>query len=403
METKKDLKFIFFAMMAWGEGISGGDKISIELARRWAKLFPVTVYLWEEGYRMYMRQNLDPKIINFKLINMNPWKNLGFFVNYLARILAGILLSLRISLENEKNTIVYCATEFWMDSLPGFILKLRFPNITWVTTWFQTAPNPLKGFKEGNRATSYRFSALAYWLVQLPIKPLIKRFSDFVLVNNENERKQFPEMNKKRKVIVVLGAVDLSLIKNLMKDIKKEEKIYDGVFQGRFHPQKGVMELIDIWKLVVDEKSDAKLALIGNGPLMGKVKQRIDELNLQKNIVLFGYVFDGIEKYRIFSQSKVVLHPAFYDSGGMASAEAMALGLPAVGFDLTAYKSYYPKGMIKVPINNMEDFAKEILRLLRDKKTYSKIGDQAKVMISKHWSWDSRADEVLSHILDQML
>lgn len=403
MKDKKDLKFIFFALMAWGQGISGGDRISIELARRWSKSFPVAVYLWEEGYRMYMRQNLNPKIIKFKIINMNPWKYLGFLVNYIARILAGILISMKINLDNERTTIIYSATEFWMDSLPGFILKLRFPRITWVTTWFQTAPNPLKGFKEGERAMAYRFHALPYWLIQIPIKPLIKRWADFVLVNNESEKKQFPEMEKRKKVIVVLGAVDLSLIKNLIKDIKEQKKIYDGVFQGRFHPQKGVVELIDIWKLVVDKKPDAKLALIGDGPLMEEVRKKIKKLNLQENITLFGYVLDGVEKYRIFAQSKVVLHPAFYDSGGMASAEAMALGLPAVGFNLKSYESYYPKGMIKVPKNNLEAFAKEILQLLRDRKLYSKIGGQAKVMISQNWSWDLRAKEVLSHILEQML
>lgn len=398
MEIKKDLKFIFFALMAWGEGISGGDKISIEFARRWANEYSVTIYLWEEGYRMYLRQNLNPKEINFKIIDMNPWKKMGFVVNYLARILAGIWIALRANLENEKNTVIYCATEFWMDSLPGFILKLRFPKITLVTTWFQTAPNPLIGFKEGNRVASYRFSALAYWLVQLPIKPLIKKYADFVLVNNEQERKQFPEMNKNNKVIVVLGAVDLFLINNLTKGFKKESKIFDGVFQGRFHPQKGIVELIDIWKLVVDRKPDAKLALIGDGPLMEKVKQKIAELNLQKNINLFGYVFDGVKKYKIFAQSRVVLHPAFYDSGGMASAEAMALGLPAVGFNLTAYKSYYPKGMIKVPINDLSAVAKVVLELLKDKKLYSKIAKESEEMINQNWSWDKRAEEVLSYI-----
>lgn len=398
MEQKKSLKFIFFALMAWGQGISGGDKISIEFARRWVKQHSVTVYLWEEGYRMYLRQNLDPKEIKFNIINMSPWKNLGFFVNYVARIFAGILIALTVKLDNKKTNVVYSATEFWMDSLPGLIVKLRFPQITWVATWFQTAPNPLKGFKEGNRTLSYRLPAFAYWLVQLPIKPLIARWADFVLVNNENERQQFKELNKKGKVVVVLGAVDLKLIKQLTSKVQNKKKIYDAVFQGRFHPQKGVVELIDIWTLVVDKKPNARLVLIGDGPLMQKVKQKIKELRLQKNIKLFGFVFDGVKKYEIFAASKVVLHPAFYDSGGMASAEAMALGLPAVGFNLKSYESYYPQGMIKVPINNLKLFAEAILEFLSNKRLYSETGIQAKKMISQKFSWNKRADEVLRNI-----
>lgn len=398
MEIKKDLNFYIIALMAWGDGISGGDRISIELARRFSEKYPVTIYLWEQGYKMYTRQNLNNGNIKYKIIDMNPWKDWGFVVNYLARILAGMWLSLRINITNEKTTIVYSATEFWMDSLPGFILKLRFPNITWVTTWFQTAPNPWVGFKEGKRVFSYRFYAFPYWLVQLPIKPLIKKWADFVLVNNEDERNQFQKMNKEGKVIVVLGAVDLLRIHKMLRKVKRNNKIYDGVFQGRFHPQKGVVELIEIWKLVVDKKPSAKLALIGDGPLMNQVKEKINELNLQKNITLYGYVFDGVKKYRIFQQSKIVLHPAFYDSGGMASAEAMALGLPAVGFNLNAYKSYYPRGMIKVPINNLQVFAGAILELLTDNKLYSKTGNEAKCMISQNWSWDKRADEILNNL-----
>ncbi len=392
------MNFIIIAMTAQGEGISGCDRISVELSKRWSKQYPLTVYLWEEGYKMYKRQHLSDKEVEFKIIDMNPWKKMGFFINYIAVILSSIVFALNLKLKDAKETIVYSASEFWMDSLPGLILKIRFPRITWVATWFQTAPDPLTGFKEGDRALSYRLHALPYWFVQLPIKPLIKKFASLVLVNNEFEKKEFPQMDKEQKVKVVLGAVDLTLISKFARRFKNEKKIFDGVFQGRFHPQKGVVELIDIWKLVVSKKPDAKLALIGDGPLMADVKEKIINLNLQKNIELFGYVFDGFKKYKIFSQSKIVLHPAFYDSGGMAAAEAMALGLPAIGFDLTSYRSYYPKGMVKVPVNDLLNFAQTVLDLLKDKKLYSKIAKESREMIFKNWSWDKRAKEILEYI-----
>lgn len=392
------MNFLIIAMTAQGKGISGCDRISIEFCKRWSKQYPVTIYLWEEGYKMYKKQNLSSQDVKFNIINMNPWRKMGFFINYIAVILSAIFFALNLKLKNETDTVVYSASEFWMDSLPGLILKIRFPKITWIATWFQTAPDPLTGFKEGDRAFSYRLHALPYWFVQLPIKPLIKKFANFVLVNNEFEKKQFPQMDKEQKVKVVLGAVDLPLIKKFAQKFKGEKKIFDGVFQGRFHPQKGVVELIDIWRLVVNKKPDAKLALIGDGPLMKDVKEKISKLNLQKNIELFGYVFDGAQKYKIFSQSMIVLHPAFYDSGGMASAEAMALGLPAIGFNLTSYKSYYPKGMVKVPINDLLAFAQTVLDLLKDKKLYSKIANESQEMISKNWSWDKRAKEILEVI-----
>ncbi len=376
-----DNRIYIFALAAHGEGISGGDRIFIEFAKNWSKRFPVTIYLWEEGYQMCKRAHLDSHV-KFLISKMGPWKNFGFFINYIARIIEGIRLGLTTKLENTKDTIVYSASEFWMDSLPALILKLRFSKIKWAAAWYQTAPNPFKGFS----------GFLPYWLVQLPIKPLIDKFADYVLVNNDEEKKQFQNS------VVVLGAIDLKKIKIWKSKYKNLPKIYDGVFQGRFHPQKGVLELVDIWKLVVSKKPDSKLVMIGDGPLMKSVKLKVKKEKLENNIKLTGYLFDGPEKYRIFSQSKVVVHPAFYDSGGMASYEAMAFDLPCVGFNLNSYSSYYPKGMEKVPQGDLKLFADKILQLLADKKLYGKVaGDAYQLVVNM--TWDKRARQILDQVL----
>ena len=401
MEKKNSLNFVFLAFAPHGLGISGGDRIFIELARRWQKKCSVNIYTWEEGYEMCQRQHLEASSnLKFSLINMGIVCRMGFLFCYFARILRAILLALFLRLEN--NTIVYSASEFWMDSLPAAILKVRYPHIRWVAAWFQTAPNPWVGYSEGERAQKYNLSALLYWLMQLPVKPIISKFADFILVNNEEEKKHFLSKTNSGKTIVVLGAVDSEAInrfrRHYSKQYPKVYKKYDAVFQGRFHPQKGVVELIDIWRIVVNRKPNAKLALIGDGPLMNKVRERIIKLNLQKNCELFGYVFDGDKKYQIFLESKLVVHPAYYDSGGMAAAEAMGFGLPCVGFDLLSYKSYYPYGMIKVKIGDLDAFAKKIIELIKNETLREKIGREAKKMIKKNWSWDKRATEVLSYI-----
>src|SRR3989344_5920883 len=337
---------LIIALAAYGKGISGGDRIFIEFARRWSKKFKILIFLWEEGYEMCKRQQLDKSLVKFKISKLKKWSILGFVINYFVRIIEGIRLGLITKLtDNGTSTIVYSSSEFLMDVLPAFILKIRYPKLIWAASWYQTAPSPLVGFRIGNRKDKYRTSALIYWLSQRFTMPFIKLLSDFVLVNNDNEKNFFSKHNKKGKVIVVLGAVDTENISNWIEKNKKLPKTYDAVFQGRFHAQKGVVELISVWKKVIKYIPNAALAMIGDGPLMENVKQKIQELDLANNIKLFGYVFDGDKKYKIFSQSKIVVHPAFFDSGGMASAEAMAFGIPAVGFDLPAYESYYPRGM----------------------------------------------------------
>jgi len=396
--------FIFFCLAAHGKGISGGDRIFIELARRWSKKLRVDIYLWTEGREMCRRQKLeeseskDKRVgMSYHVSTMTPWWRFGFLVNYIARIVEGIRLGLTLQLRDSSNIYIYDASEFWMDSFPCVLLKLRFPRCKWIASWYQTAPSPLIGFAEKDRASPYRFKALLYWLNQLPVRLLIKKYADKVLVNNEEERMQFPKKNKKGDVIVLIGAVPLTSIREWESKKVRLPKIYDAVFQGRFHVQKGVVELIDIWKKVVEKEPGAKLGMIGDGPLMEDVKAKILKFKLEKNIKLFGYVFDGPKKYRIFYQSKIVVHPAYYDSGGMASAEAMAFGLPCVGFSLRAYESYYPKGMLKV--KDIDDFSRAILKLLNNGRLRNKIGKEAKELVYKSYSWDFRAKEILKRIV----
>ncbi|MBI4036869.1 hypothetical protein HY385_00400, partial [Candidatus Daviesbacteria bacterium] len=90
------MEFYFFALAAQGSGISGGDKIFIEFARRWSKKFPVTVFLSKEGYKMCVRQGLNSKLktknskLSFKIYNIEKWQKLGFLTEYIARIIQGI-------------------------------------------------------------------------------------------------------------------------------------------------------------------------------------------------------------------------------------------------------------------------------------------------------------------------
>ncbi len=392
------INFHFFALAALGLGLSGSDRIFIEFARRWSKSSKVNIYLWTEGYEMCERQDLNGKNILFKILSMRLWNRLGFIVNYFARIFEGIRLGFVVRLQNNEGTLIYSASDFWMDVLPCFILKIRFSKVRWMATWYQTAPNPIKGYSEGQRVEKYRFKAFLYWLSQLFVKPLISNFANFVLVNNESERRQFPGLNRAKKILVVLGAVDTVKIHKWILKNKKTTKIYDAVFQGRFHPQKGPVELVEIWRKVVDRKGDAKLVMIGDGPLMEEIKLKIKSLGLGNNIKLLGYVFDGDRKYNVFSQSKMVLHPAFYDSGGMASAEAMAFGLPCIGFNLKSYLSYYPKGMIKIKIGDLNAFSKTILEFIFNDEYRKRVGGEASEMIKKNWSWDTRAKDILNSV-----
>ena len=359
--------------------LSGGDRIFIELARQWKKKANITIITSPEGKELCKKYylNLDYIVITHKAGDIAKLASL-----FLKRLFSGIKFAFKTNLEPG---FIYSTSNFISDSFPSSILKLR-TNSVWIAGYYLEPPNPFYGYDESKTKIKFPgFSDLAFWVQDKLSKFLIKHFADIIYVTSQPDAEKFP--NKKK--VIIKGGVDTHLPEKI-KNSKNPE--FDSVFIGRFHQEKGVLELIDIWKLVMSKNPGSKLAMIGNGPLEKAVKDKIKKLRLEKNIILFGFK-DGLEKIKIFKNSKIVLHPARYDSGGMAAAEAMACKLPGVSYDLEALKTYYPQGMLKTKIGNKEQFAENILLLLKDKKLYNKLSKQA-YELAKEWSWPERAEEI---------
>jgi len=369
--------------------LSGADRIFIECVKRWAQRgLNISLITCREGYEMCQRYGLR----NVNYFIASPRRSLPLYLLYILRVIKGGVLALRMR-PNVGNSVVYSSSDFWPDSVPAWILKMRFRKVKWVAGFYLFASSPL------GRDSPYRgklvLRGLFYYLSQMPVYSLVRRFADMVFVTSELDRWKFIDGRRLTpdRIIAVQGGVD---VKTPALIRETEKKQFDAVFVGRFHPQKGVLELLEIWRYVCVMKKDAKLAMIGDGELEGEVKAKIKKHGLEKNVVLFGFK-DGVEKLKIFKDSKVVVHPAIYDSGGMAACEAMACGLPGVSFDLPALRTYYPQGMLKTPHYDLKRFAENILSLLNDEELYEKMAEEA-LDFARRWDWDTRVEELLHTI-----
>jgi glycosyltransferase involved in cell wall biosynthesis len=267
--------------------------------------------------------------------------------------------------------------------------KLKAP---WVAAFYLFAPNPFRGFTKEFQIPSLK--NIFYFLSQKFIYWLIKKFADLVFVTYDLDRIPFIKQGiPQEKVKAIYGGVDIETIGKVKPSAKNR---YTACFVGRFHPQKGLKELVSIWKLVCQQKKTAQLALIGTGEkeTVAWLKQQFKKKNLSKNVSFFGFL-DGIEKYKILKSSKVYLCSNLYDSGGMATIEAMACGLPVVSFDIPQIRSLIPKGTLRVPFRDTEVFAREILRVLEDNKLSAKISKEG-LSLAKDWDWGKRAERILN-------
>jgi glycosyltransferase involved in cell wall biosynthesis len=378
-------KTLFIANWAQGDALSGADRIWIELFKRWKGKLDVFVSCSEEAVSMCHKLG----VTDIRLESVLPrLKSRSLTGNLLIRSLQAV----KTVPDAVLFDIVYSSSDFWPDVIPALRMKLRKKNIRWIAGFYLFAPAPW------HADSPYRgrrfFIGLFYWFTQRPVYWLVRNFADVVFVTSEPDVKRFVTARRDRKnVIVVRGGVDIGPSRAYSQSnavIPVDSRKYDAVFIGRFHYQKGVFELVDIWKRVCESRPGAKLVLIGSGPLEQAVREKIGKCGLTENIELAGFR-QGQDAYEIFKRSRVVVHPATYDSGGMASAEAMAWGLPGVSFDLESLKTYYPQGMLKTPCFDRAGFAGNIIKLLGDRELYKKTSEQALALIRQQWDWDARA------------
>lgn len=382
-------------------GMSGGNRIFIECAKRWIKASAkISVFTSDAGEKICEENGLSSvQFFSWKLpfTTETKFNKSTVLLFYILGTVIGCITALRTPLLEDK-VIIYSSSDFWPDSISGFIMKLKNKNAKWVAGFFLFAPKPWQ--KDSPYGGKGFLTGLFYYLTQLPIYWVVRRYADMVFVTNEPDVEKFITKKRgKNKIVAIRGGVDIESVTeylNSKKVIPTEKRKYDACFVGRLHPQKGVLELIDIWRFVCEKKKNAKLAIIGIGKMEKQIKEKIIKYNLESSIELLGFK-DGVEKIRIFQESKVAVYPAILDHWSMAPVEAMSCGLPLVAFDILTLKTLHPVGIIKAPCYDLGAFAESIVKLLYDERLYKKTQADA-IKWAKEWDWDKRADEIMKDI-----
>jgi glycosyltransferase involved in cell wall biosynthesis len=310
---------------------------------------------------LHFADDWDAEVWDMREITFKP-----FLFNYIYRIVRGCVKAIFCK---QKYRFVYSASDFWMDCIPAAIMKLK--GNKWIAGFYLFAP-------QGN------------WIYRLTQKlsyHLVMKYADHVFITSEPDRDRFPG----KQCSVVRGGIDYPDTLPA-----KMNRLYDALFIGRLHPQKGVFELLEIWKRITQFDDMAQLAIVGDGPLYNSICREIKRLDLKPNITLLGYL-DGKDLEETILQSHICVHPAIYDSGGMAICQAMAYGLPAIGFNLPAYETYYPYGMIKVPAGNIYEFALQCILLIKDELKYKKYSEDARAW-AKENAWPRMLNRINKEI-----
>lgn len=105
-------------------------------------------------------------------------------------------------------------------------------------------------------------------------------------------------------------------------------KVYG--FIGRLSDQKNPIFLLKVFREILNQQKDAVLWVIGDGELKEKVKETIQDLELQSNVLLFGLRSDV---NKLVQAIDFLLFPSLYEGLSIVTIEAQAAGIQIYASD----------------------------------------------------------------------
>jgi len=187
------------------------------------------------------------------------------------------------------------------------------------------------GTEAGSLAGRYRpVGDLLAWMM--------RRVDAFIAISEEIREGLVRDGVPKERIYRISNFIDPEIFRAPRmgeKDSLKARFGYGGktlvLFAGRFVPRKGVEHLLQAWKEVTGDFPDARLVLLGDGPLFGVLEDMASRLEINNTVCFLGRVENVPDFLRA---SDVFMLPSLQEGLSNSLLEALASGLPTVATEI---------------------------------------------------------------------
>jgi glycosyltransferase involved in cell wall biosynthesis len=158
-------------------------------------------------------------------------------------------------------------------------------------------------------------------------------------------------------------------------------------YVGRLAREKGLFETIEALRLLRFRGVATRLVIAGGGPEEPRLRQRVKELALRKEVAFPGPV-EGEHKLRLLSQADVLLLPSYSEGLPYALLEAMAAGAVPIVTRVGAIPDVVAEGAhgLFVPLRDPDAIAQAIASLAADRAALARMSAACRKRIAAEYS-----------------
>jgi glycosyltransferase involved in cell wall biosynthesis len=165
---------------------------------------------------------------------------------------------------------------------------------------------------------------------------------------------------------------------------------------GRIDEGKGTGELLRAWEGIIADRPTARLEIAGEGSLRSSMASEASRRGLSRHVQFRGFLDDS-DIAKLQDRSRFFITLSRTEGFGMATAEALAAGLPVVAWDIPPFKEVYGscKAVFLCRQGDMKEVISTSIMLLTIPETeWNQLSAEAS-SYSSRFSWENAAKNEL--------
>lgn len=157
----------------------------------------------------------------------------------------------------------------------------------------------------------------------------------------------------------------------------------DVVYGGRLSRQKRPELLAELFSALINRKKNLKIHVYGDGPEARFFESELEKRNLSDVVHLYSPKADFISVLR---SSKIVVFTSLYEGMPFVALEAMRHGTVIACLAVPGLRELVVSKKTGIMTETVSDLAKEILKVLNNKKKLQELGEEAFLYGKKNFS-----------------